>query len=199
MELPDRFWAKTQIEDRGYETPCRVWTGYVTPKGYGRYQHEGRLQYAHRVAYEAEFGPIPEEVDGDRAVIDHKCRVRSCVNTAHMEVVTNRENVLRGDTAMATNAAKTHCANGHEFTGENTGRTARGHRVCLTCADAHREARNAARREERAAKPPKSPKTQCKHGHELTTENTYVGPRGRECRICRRAADERRRSRKRKS
>jgi len=32
-----------------------------------------------------------------------------------------------------------------------------------------------------------APKTHCKHGHELTPENTYTTPQGgRECRECRR-------------
>lgn len=45
---------------------------------------------------------------------------------------------------------------------------------------------------------PGSEKTHCKHGHEFTTENTYVDPirHGRQCRTCRRDRDRRARRRK---
>lgn len=37
--------------------------------------------------------------------------------------------------------------------------------------------------------------THCIHGHEFTPENTYMAPRGRNCRTCRRHAEARRRQR----
>ena len=49
------------------------------------------MVYAHRHYYEQRFGPIP----GDRQV-DHLCRVRTCVNPAHLELVTPVENIRRG-------------------------------------------------------------------------------------------------------
>lgn len=58
---------------------------------------------AHRFAYERFVGTIPAGLQ-----IDHLCRTRLCVNPAHLEPVTNRENVLRG---LA--ATRTHCAKGH--------------------------------------------------------------------------------------
>jgi hypothetical protein len=186
VELPDRFWSKTRTEDTGYETPCVVWTGYVLPNGYGRFYVNGKVDYAHRVAYSAQRGPIPSRIDGERAVIDHRCRTRACVNVDHMEVVTNRVNILRGETV------KTHCANGHEFTPENTRLNGAGHRRCEICVRDSQEARNADRRAERLAKPPKAPKTHCVNGHEFTPENTYENPAGwRECRACRRAKSQR--------
>ncbi len=42
------------------------------------------------VSYLALVGPIHE------ATLDHLCRVRPCVNPAHLEPVSQRENVLRG-------------------------------------------------------------------------------------------------------
>jgi hypothetical protein len=41
------------------------------------------------------------------------------VNPEHLEVVTCRENVLRGNGHAAVNARKTHCNRGHELTGSN--------------------------------------------------------------------------------
>lgn len=59
-----------------------------------------------------------------------------CVDWRHLKSVTKRRNLLLSPTVNATNAAKTHCANGHEFTPENTYRAvARGHkhRACRAC------------------------------------------------------------------
>jgi hypothetical protein len=83
--------------------------------GYGQVRIGAKVYRAHRVAWEHERGPIPAD-----AVIDHLCRVPGCVNPDHMRVVTQRENVLAGESPWALNARKTHCFNGHEFTPENT-------------------------------------------------------------------------------
>jgi hypothetical protein len=81
------------VEDRGHTTPCWIWNRSKTSKGYGQVTQKGsktRL-YAHRVYYEQHVGPIP-----DGLFIDHLCREHACVNPAHMEPVTNRENLRRG-------------------------------------------------------------------------------------------------------
>jgi hypothetical protein len=72
-------------------TGCWLWTGTVMPAGYGTMKVGGQQRLAHRVAYEAFIGPVP-----DGLVLDHLCRVRSCVNPWHLQPVTNRENILRG-------------------------------------------------------------------------------------------------------
>ena len=68
----------------------------------------------HRFVYERLVGKIPEGLQ-----IDHLCRVRHCANPAHMEAVTQRENILRGMSPAAENARKTHCPQGHPYEGEN--------------------------------------------------------------------------------
>ena len=79
--------------------------GYVYLSGGAR----GRpKRLAHRVLYEKWFGPIPNGLD-----LDHLCRNTWCVNPYHQEPVTRRENLLRGETVTARNAAKTHCIRGH--------------------------------------------------------------------------------------
>lgn len=99
------------------EEGCWLWTGKSkTQAGYGMLKWQGRQVYAHRVAYEACVGPIPAGW-----VIDHLCRTPSCCNPTHLEAVTYSENTLRAPVHLwRTNAAKTHCVNGHEFTPENT-------------------------------------------------------------------------------
>jgi hypothetical protein len=82
---------------------------------------------AHRFVYEQLGGLIPPGLQ-----LDHRCRLRACVNPAHLEPVTARENLLRGATVTAANAAKTHCHAGHVFDDENTYR--RGEwRYCRPC------------------------------------------------------------------
>lgn len=65
--------------------------------GYGRLHVEGSKVWAHRYSYEMLTGPIP-----DGLVIDHLCRNRACVNPAHMEPVTSRENLRRGGNQLKT-------------------------------------------------------------------------------------------------
>lgn len=107
---------------------CWIYTGHLSSRGYGqvRVGPERRVT-VHRVAYEALVGPIP-----DGFHVDHLCRTRSCVNPAHLEAVTLRENVLRGVGITARYAAATTCIHGHRFDEANT-YTHRGKRSCREC------------------------------------------------------------------
>jgi len=127
--LPGRFWHKVTIPEN--TAGCWEWTGTGNGKGYGQFWWGGRMRLAHRISYEALVSPIP-----DGMVIDHRCRTRGCVNPAHLEPVTNRENVLRGDLPSASAArqmSKTHCPKGHPYNAENTQHRADGARACRQC------------------------------------------------------------------
>ncbi|MFI7468154.1 HNH endonuclease signature motif containing protein [Nonomuraea sp. NPDC049646] len=119
----DRFWAK--VDKAGQ---CWNWTAATTHDGYGRFKVAGATVCAHRWAYEQIVGDIAEGLQ-----LDNLCRNRRCVNPEHLEPVTCRENLLRGNTLQADNATKTHCKHGHEFTPENI--IARGERgrECREC------------------------------------------------------------------
>lgn len=75
---------------------CILWTGAVDHSGYGKFpltlDGVKRMTGAHRASWMAHRG----DIQGD-LVVDHLCRVRSCVNVDHMELVSNRVNTLRGD------------------------------------------------------------------------------------------------------
>lgn len=90
---------------------CWVWLGSVGRNGYGTITIDGRTRMAHRASYEAFVGPIPP-----RLHIDHKCKVRCCVNPGHLEPVTVAENNRR---SPSTQPLRTHCKHGHPFSGEN--------------------------------------------------------------------------------
>ncbi len=122
----DRFWARVDRTDT-----CWIWTGKLNPQGYARARWGDTNQMAHRIAYELLVGPVPEDL-----TLDHLCRVRHCVRPSHLEPVTQRDNVLRGEGFAAVNAAKTHCVNGHAFDEANTYVTAEGYRSCRACTAA---------------------------------------------------------------
>lgn len=110
---------------------CWLWMGAKDTGGYGLIGHQGRKCLKVHRAYLAAIGlPVPEGM-----TVDHLCRVHACCNPDHLEVVTHRENVLRGVGPTAANAAKTHCIRGHEFTPENTYSppTRPHHRQCREC------------------------------------------------------------------
>lgn len=113
-------------------TGCVNWTGAVVHGGYGtlgigRSRPGSTRVRAHRLAYEAAKGPIPEGL-----VIDHLCRNPRCCNPDHLEAVTMRENTLRGVSIVARCAAATHCPGGHPYSEQNTLRKS-GSRYCLIC------------------------------------------------------------------
>lgn len=121
-----RFWSKV---NKDTDHACWIWKAGVNNKGYGQFWFEGKLIYAHRVAYELTKGPIPEGL-----TIDHLCRNRVCVNPDHMEPVTNGENVLRGVGPSAINSRKTLCPRGHPLFGKDLYVYPNGKRTCRACA-----------------------------------------------------------------
>ncbi len=124
-----KFWSKV-IKTNS----CWLWTGTkirAKPdmlEGYGQFYYKGGSVRAHRFSYELSKGKISAGL-----TIDHLCRRPPCVNPDHLEAVTPRENILRGEGRPAKNYQKTHCINGHEFTEANTLRYRGGWRGCLQC------------------------------------------------------------------
>lgn len=140
--LGERFWEKTKKTDS-----CWLWIGATNPKnGYGGFWNGLRHTSAHRFSYEFfNKKEIPKGLE-----IDHICRVRNCVNPAHLEAVTHSENTLRGnvphvakenikkahEAARLKNRSRSFCIRGHEWKEENWEKSPwvkHKHKVCKLC------------------------------------------------------------------
>jgi hypothetical protein len=117
---------------------CFLWGSCINAAGYGLVKLKGRSRLAHRAIYEMTCGPVPAGLD-----LDHLCRVRSCVNPAHLEPVTRQVNASRGiagKVAAAKQLAKTHCPQGHPYDGGNLYLGPDGRRGCRACRSAQARA-----------------------------------------------------------
>ena len=113
-----RFWVKVDKTQT-----CWLWTAALDRDGYGAFDRIKAHQFL--------VGRPPAGM-----VWDHLCRVRHCVRPEHLELVTPNENVRRG----SQRALKTHCAQGHPWTPENT-RQGKRQRRCVLCERARNKAR----------------------------------------------------------
>lgn len=161
--------SKIVIDEHG----CWIWQGGINNSGYG----------VHRAVYTLLAGEIPDGLQ-----LDHLCRVRRCCNPEHLEPVTARVNVLRGDSFCADEAKRTHCPQGHPYDAENTYLDVKNNqRQCHICRKVHSRA-SSKKLTDRFSEtgvviPPKE--SHCKLGHEIAGDNLRVTATGRSlCRTC---------------
>lgn len=144
MPVAERFKTKYRVDQ---DTGCWLWIGSRQPKGYGKFwPNKRRCVLAHRWSYESSVGPIPDGLQ-----IDHLCRNPRCVNPEHLEPVTRKVNLLRGDGFPGQNVRKTHCPKGHPLEGDNLYRCPR--RGCRTCRECMRVASRQWRERQKNARP----------------------------------------------
>lgn len=107
-----------------------IWNGprYGHKAEYGLFWFHQRKEMAHRVAYRLLVGPIPPRMD-----VHHVCKVKLCVNPAHLKPVTRSEHLLLEPSARR----KKKCVHGHPLSGKNlySYREKSGHlrHICKTC------------------------------------------------------------------
>jgi hypothetical protein len=79
------------LDERSIPEPnsgCLLWTDSVDTDGRGRAYVDGREQLAHRVAWKAARGPIP-----DGLKVCHTCDIPSCINPNHLFLGTQLDNM----------------------------------------------------------------------------------------------------------
>jgi hypothetical protein len=113
---------------------CWVWPGWLDEDGYGHTGVHGNSRPVHAASWIAHYGSdFPRDYE-----FDHLCRNRACCRPSHLEPVSTKTNIRRGETGK-WQRDKTHCPQGHEYTEENTRLKGGKYRVCRTC---HREREN---------------------------------------------------------
>jgi len=107
---------------------CWEYLGCRDRDGYGQFQLGNKSKKAHRFSYEYYHGFIDSSL-----TVDHLCRNRACCNPTHLQQISIKENVFHGISFSAINLRKTHCFNGHPFSGKNLLIT-NNRRVCRICS-----------------------------------------------------------------
>ena len=117
-------------------TGCWLWIAGIRggTQPYGSFSFQGKSDFAHRVSYRLFVSEIPDGLE-----IDHLCRVTLCVNPRHLEAVTHRENMLRGEHLGKFHLRKTHCPQEHPYAGDNLRIAKNGGRLCRACNRAYQK------------------------------------------------------------
>lgn len=83
--IPRRFWSKVDMASTPYG--CWEWMAARSKSGYGKFRLPTADMWAHRMAWELTYGPIP----GDQ-IICHKCDNPACCRPDHLFIGTHQDN-----------------------------------------------------------------------------------------------------------
>lgn len=80
-----RFWSR--VDQSAGRFGCWPWTGSRKEKGYGQTYFMGKNVRTHRLAYELEYGPVPNGL-----LVCHFCDNPTCCNPWHLVAATAKDN-----------------------------------------------------------------------------------------------------------
>lgn len=84
LNIEQKLSEKTVIVS---DSGCWIWTGAISPNGYGSIRIKQKTHSTHRVSYQVHKGEIP-----NGASVLHSCDVRCCINPGHLRVGTYADN-----------------------------------------------------------------------------------------------------------
>jgi len=102
----ERICARSVREDRGYVTPCRVYAGAKTGKGYGSIGRGSGGKAVHVLVYEHVHGPVPRGYQ-----VHHRCEQPDCHEPLHLIALTPLQHKAEHH--------RSHCKRGHPLSGDN--------------------------------------------------------------------------------
>lgn len=135
----DRIMARVEKTEGG----CWKWKGASNPLGYGKIgvrMPSPKTYATHVFVYRHIVGSVPDGME-----LDHTCRNPGCCNPDHLEPVTHKENVLRGNCVASAVRRTGQCKRGHEMSNENVYVFPDGRRQCRECRKVARESSRARR------------------------------------------------------
>jgi len=129
-----RFWGRVLRKVRKLPNGCWEWGAYKNRHGYGTIHFAGKGELAHRACYSQYYRIGLVDLVGME--IHHICRNKGCVNPNHLKTITKDQHSRELDSAQSIMRAKTHCPQGHSYSGYNlviTRKDGCAGRVCRKC------------------------------------------------------------------
>lgn len=128
----ERLLSRVVIDE---STGCWLFTGAKNSHGYGTLEFRGRQDIAHRMSWALHRGDIPAGM-----WVLHRCDVPPCCNPDHLFLgdakANNADMAAKG---RHDRQQRTHCPQGHPYSGENLFLNKRGDRVFRVCRICKRE------------------------------------------------------------
>ena len=106
-----RFFSKTKLADAprpGMSTPCLEWQACRDRGGYGGFKASGKIERAHRMAWELAHGPIPDGLH-----VLHRCDNPPCVANDHLFLGTEADNAHDRDAKGRQSRGDSHWSRQH--------------------------------------------------------------------------------------